>query len=80
MTVVNNAYNPGSKAVGVGATVTWAWDTSCHGSHSVTSNTGAFGSAVQESGTYSFTFTSPGVYAYHCMVHGAAMSGTVTVS
>jgi len=36
-------------------------------------------SAVQSSGTYSLTFTSPGTYQYDCAVHGSAMTGTVVV-
>jgi plastocyanin len=29
--------------------------------------------------TYSVDFTTPGVYAYDCAVHGAAMTGRVIV-
>jgi plastocyanin len=29
---------------------------------------------------YTFTFNTPGVYTYDCAVHGALMTGTVTVN
>ena len=29
---------------------------------------------------YTFTFNTPGVYTYDCVVHGALMQGTVTVN
>lgn len=31
-------------------------------------------------GVYMHTFATAGTYAYHCTVHGLAMSGTVTVA
>jgi len=29
--------------------------------------------------TFSFTFTVPGSYPYFCEIHGAQMTGTITV-
>jgi len=86
ITVSNNNYSPVDKAVAVGTTVQWAWNT-CTGdgyagttctSHSVTFDDGAT-SPTQNQGTYSRTFNAAGVYNYHCAIHGAAMTGSITV-
>ena len=64
--------------VGVNSTVTWvsrsiSYDT-------VTGRGGAFGSgAIPPGGTFTFTFTAPGVYEYYCLYH-PWMTGTVTVA
>lgn len=87
ITVSNNAFSPGTKTVAAGSTVQWAWN-SCTGdvysgqtcvSHSVTFDDGSGGSPTQDQGTYSRAFSVPGVYSYHCAVHGAAMTGSITV-
>jgi plastocyanin len=86
ISVTNNAFSPGTKTVSPGTTVKWAWN-SCTGDaysgqvcaeHSVTFDDGS-GSAIQDTGTFSKTFDAPGVYKYHCSVHGAVMSGSITV-
>ena len=79
-------FTPGTKTVAVGAEVKWAWN-SCTGdaysgqscvSHSVTFDDGVT-SPTQDQGTFSRIFNSAGTYNYHCSIHGAAMSGTITV-
>lgn len=86
VSVVNDAYQPAALTVSAGTQVTWTWNT-CTGdgyggqacvSHSVTFDDGTT-SATQDSGSYSRTFANKGTYTYHCAVHGAAMSGTITV-
>jgi len=86
ITVSNNAYSPTAKTIAAGSTVRWAWNT-CSGdpyygqtcaSHSVTFDDGST-SPTQDQGTYSRTFATPGVYTYHCAIHGAAMAGSITV-
>lgn len=88
ISVTNNSFSPGTKTIAAGTTVKWAWNT-CSGdpyyggtttcvSHSVTFDDGAT-SALQEQGTFERTFAAAGTYNYHCMVHGAAMTGTITV-
>lgn len=86
LAVQNNHYSPANDSVGVGATLTWTWD-SCTGdgyggsmctSHSVKFDDGP-ASDIQSSGTFKRTFTVAGTYTYHCAVHGAAMAGKVTV-
>jgi plastocyanin len=86
ISVTNNAFSPATKTVAVGTAVSWAWN-SCTGdgysgqtcvSHSVTFDDGV-GSATQAQGTFTRTFSAAGTYSYHCVVHGTAMSGKVTV-
>jgi plastocyanin len=48
--------------------------------HTWTSDTGAFNSGpLGLGGTASFTFATPGSYAYHCAIH-SFMAGTINVS
>ncbi|MDQ3198364.1 MAG: plastocyanin/azurin family copper-binding protein [Verrucomicrobiota bacterium] len=77
-------FSPVSVTVDPGDTVMWVWK-STH--HSVTSGTpgqptGLFDSGIQNNGaTFSFTFTSPGTYAYYCTPHGLdGMRGSVIVA
>ena len=71
--------------INAGDTVTWKWDDGTD--HSVTSDTGIWDSGVKSGGPpfpqISRTFTAPGTFPYHCVIHGgpggAGMSGTVTV-
>ena len=72
-----------ARPIAVGGAATWTWDANsgAYGGHSVQSlgSVGFASSAVQSSGTYSVTFTTPGTYQYDCAVHGTAMSGTIVV-
>jgi plastocyanin len=87
LSVENNKYVPAQDSVGVGATLTWTWN-SCTGdgyggntctSHSVKFDDGVSSSPIQSSGTFSRTFDTAGTYTYHCAVHGTAMAGTIVV-
>ncbi|HEY4670713.1 MAG TPA: plastocyanin/azurin family copper-binding protein [Gemmatimonadaceae bacterium] len=88
VSVTNDAFSPGTKTVAVGTTVKWAWNTcssdpyygtgqTCT-SHSVTFDDGTT-SPTQDQGTFERTFSAAGTYNYHCVIHGAAMTGTITV-
>jgi len=86
ISVSNNYFSPATKTVQVGTSVEWSWN-SCTGdpysgqtcvAHSVTFDDGTT-SATQDHGTYSRTFSTAGTYNYHCVTHGAAMAGTITV-
>lgn len=84
VSVQNNLYSPSAVTVTAGTQVRWTWTNTGGIAHSVTS-TGApsfTGSAILtgNGSTFTFTFTTPGVYTYECAVHGAAMSGMVTVN
>ncbi|PIR03302.1 MAG: hypothetical protein COV60_01090 [Candidatus Magasanikbacteria bacterium CG11_big_fil_rev_8_21_14_0_20_43_7] len=60
-----------------GTTVTWTNRDSA--GHTVTSDAGAFGSALLDTGSsFSFTFDTVGRFPYHCAPH-PSMTGTVVV-
>lgn len=79
VTIQFNSFRPSSLTVGRGAVISYTnLDNSAHGaifdSPSITP-TPRF-----NNGTRTVTMpTIPGVYAYHCIVHGFAMTGTITV-
>ena len=87
LTITNNHFSPASDSVAVGANLTWTWHsctsdsyngTTCV-SHSVQFDDSGPSSGIKSSGTFSRMFAVAGTYTYHCAVHGAAMSGTITV-
>ena len=78
VSVRDNSYAPAATTVKVGTTVTWSWAAGNYSSHTVTFADGA-ASADQATGTYERTFNTAGTFNYQCAVHGASMSGSVTV-
>jgi amicyanin len=76
------AFSPTTLTIKVGTTVTWKNVTAV--AHTVTSDDGkSFDSGTNnpiaaQNGTYSFTFTKPGTYAYHCSFH-PFMKATIIV-
>lgn len=77
--VSDNKFTPSNLTVPVGSKVTWVW--TGQRTHSVE---GSFGgqtvaSEKQSGGSFSFTFATKGTFDYQCGIHGAAMSGKVTV-
>ena len=77
VSISNFSFTPGTLTVAAGTTVTWTNNDST--THTVTSDTGAFGSGNLTPGSsFSHTFAGPGSYAYHCSIH-TSMRGTVTV-
>lgn len=77
VSVQDNQYSPAAATVAVGTTVTWTWTGA--NQHDVTFSGGP-ASPTQASGTYQRTFNSAGTFNYQCSVHGAFMSGSVTVN
>jgi plastocyanin len=76
--IIDLAFEPATLLVGVGSTVTWTNAGALP--HTVSSDTGAFDSGILSAGgTFETTFTAPGLYAYHCLIH-PAMLGTVQVN
>jgi len=72
-----DAFSPGVLTVPVNTTVTWTnqewWP------HTVTSDYGLFDSKKLKAGkSFSYKFTSPGTYNYHCEIH-KMMTGKVIV-
>lgn len=67
------AFSPATITIKVGTTVTWTNTTSAP--HTVTSDDGTtFDSGINtpiaaNGGTFSFTFTKAGTFAYHCQIH-----------
>jgi plastocyanin len=76
------AFSPASLTIKAGTTVTWKNTTAA--AHTVTSDDGKSfdsGSAnpiAPQSGTFSFTFTTAGTFAYHCAIH-PFMKATIVV-
>ncbi|MGE5392826.1 MAG: cupredoxin domain-containing protein [Candidatus Saccharibacteria bacterium] len=80
--LTDDAFGPANLNILAGTAVTWT-NQGMH-THTVTSDSGAFGSGNLSPGQqFSFTFNSPGIYPYYCRFHGAAggigMSGVITV-
>jgi amicyanin len=76
------AFSPASLTIKAGTTVTWKNTTAA--AHTVTSDDGkTFDSGTSnpitaQSGTFSFTFTTAGTFAYHCAIH-PFMKATIIV-
>jgi amicyanin len=78
VTIRNFAFGPQIVTVKLGETVHWTNRDS--EAHTVTSDAGAFNSPVLQPGaSFSFTFTKPGTYSYHCTIH-PFMTGKVVVA
>jgi len=84
--VNDNRFEPVSIAVSVGEVVNWFWPAGSAGHNIVPDDGNAPATSGAPAGYpkyLSFTFENPGVYRYHCAVHGApggvGMSGSVTV-
>lgn len=75
--IKNFAFIPQIVTVAPGTTVTWT--NVDEDPHTATANDRAFHSpALDTDGTYSFTFTKAGDYAYFCMLH-PHMTGKIIV-
>jgi plastocyanin len=74
--IADSAFSPATMTIAVGDTVTW---TNADGRpHTVTSNDGAFDSGnLNEGQVYSFTFSEPGKYTYHCNYHDQMQASIV---
>jgi plastocyanin len=70
---------PDTITVVIGINNTVLWTNNDVAPHTVTANDGSFGSEDLAQGqSFIWTFTSPGIYDYHCMIH-PWMTGTVIV-
>ena len=76
--ILSSAFDPPTITVTVNTTVKWTnkvWV-----AHSVKSNTGIFNSGTfNVNGTFSYQFTAPGTYEYHCDAH-PAVTGKIVVN
>ena len=75
----NRGFTPDNLTVIIGANSTVTWTNNDSSIHTVTANDGTFESGYLNTGeTFTYTFTHPGVYEYHCQIH-PWMTGFVTV-
>jgi len=87
ISIINGAFNPSSSVhfspatvtlvIGVNNTVTWI--NNDYTIHTVTSDSGIFGSGLLNNGnSWTYTFTKAGTYGYHCAIH-PFMTGEIIV-
>jgi plastocyanin len=63
-------YSPSNMTVVIGVNNTVTWTNNDDTIHTVTANDGSFDSGyLNPGGSFTFTFTRPGVYEYHCQLH-----------
>ena len=74
--IQDNQFVASSVRVLQGGTVHWTWRGG--NLHNVTF-TGGPASETRTNGTFDRRFETPGTFSYTCTVHGASMSGRVTV-
>jgi plastocyanin len=68
VTIQNFSFSPATLTIKVGEAVTWTNQDSVE--HSATADDGSFDTGSLATGqSGSFTFTTPGTYAYHCGIH-----------
>jgi plastocyanin len=77
--IMDFAFAPETVTVKAGTTVTWTnHDSEAH-TVRTTKSTAVKSDVLATDATFSFTFTTPGEYAYHCSIH-PEMHGTVVVT
>ncbi len=75
----NKGFSPDNITLVIGVNNTVTWTNNDSSIHTVTANDGSFDSGYLNPGaTFTYTFTEPGVYEYHCQIH-PWMIGYVTV-
>jgi plastocyanin len=85
VTIKNFAFAPQTVTVTKGSTVTWVNEDAFE--HTVVNDASGSNAAgavfksnsLAKGASYSFTFTTPGVYPYHCGIH-PSMTATITVT
>jgi plastocyanin len=74
----DNYFRPNAITIAVGATIHWTNHGQHH--HTVTSDDRRWNSPqLGTNQAYTYTFSQPGVYHYHCSVHPQDMRGTIVV-
>lgn len=77
VTISNFSFGPATVTVPAGTTVAFTNQDSI--THTVTAADGSFDSSnLQPGAQFSYTFTTPGTYSYHCSIH-PFMTGQVVV-
>jgi plastocyanin len=77
--VAGNAFSPANVTISAGQYVTWKNADAI--THTTTENsvTPVWNTSLLPGQTYSQYFGTAGTFSYHCTIHAAVMSGTVTV-
>lgn len=75
----NIAFNPSALTVTVGTTVPWTNEDSTNHTVTFIDISGVDSGTLTRGQTFSYTFSTAGTFHYYCRIHGAAMSGTITV-
>ena len=71
-------FNPSAATIMAGQKVCWVNNSGI--AHTVTSdNSGFTGGSLPNGSTVVVTFAAAGSYPYHCSIHPATMTGTITV-
>ncbi|MBD1386281.1 cupredoxin domain-containing protein [Mucilaginibacter rigui] len=79
VSITDFAFSPASVTVKSGGTVQWTNADSAP--HTATDLNSAFNSGtLAQGGKFSFKFTTPGTYTYHCLVHSMMANATVVVT
>ena len=78
VTIQNFSFNPSNITVVIGVNNTVTWTNHDAVTHTVTGNDGSWGGGVAPGATYTHTFTTAGVFDYHCSIH-TYMHGSVEV-
>jgi len=80
VTIVDFAFTPKNITISLGQTVKWTYEPNGHYHHTVTSDTGLFGSgSIFPGDSYACTFNVAGVYGYHCSIHPATMKDNFVI-
>ena len=81
ISIKNFAFSPVTLMVKTGTSVTWTNDDGA--SHAIVSDPGTpvtfTSDSLANGASYTFTFTQPGTYTYHCSIH-PSMKGTIIVA
>lgn len=84
VSIVNFAFSPPTIAINVNDQVIWTWMNNAGVPHTTTSDTAGLWASGTNTSPASFTntFTSGGVFPYHCVFHGTTlhMTGAVAVA
>jgi plastocyanin len=78
VTIKNFSFNPSSITVVLGVNNTVTWTNMDAVTHTVTADDGSFNASLHAGTTFTHTFTTAGVFTYHCSIH-KFMKGTVKV-
>jgi len=77
VTIANFSFDPASLTITTGTTVTWTNNDTAP--HNIAGDDGTLGSnSLAKGEAFSFAFTKPGTFSYHCGVH-PSMKASITV-